>query len=195
MIIHICGAVGSGKTTIGKELSGRNNSPFRTIIVKDLDVLLNSFLKNHKFSVNNYQQFIYDYISKNKKKHIVFVGINQDMGRSKTLYDLESDKKIFINLDVKENVRRRFVRDYKNDVKYFFLWKYSGSEPTVEEIYDMWMKDEIQNTKRLQVIIKEMSPSGLEKDTLRFHNQYKKLGYTFVKPEHIYDKVVKYVSV
>ena len=45
-------------------------------------------------------------------KPIIFVGINQDMGRSKNVYDVVADYKLFINLNVKENVKRRFIRDY-----------------------------------------------------------------------------------
>jgi ABC-type oligopeptide transport system ATPase subunit len=191
MIIHICGAIGSGKTTLGKELLTLYKGK---IIVKDLDNLLNQYTKTNKFTSKGYQKYIDNFIEKHNNKIIVFVGINQDMGRTKTLYKLKPDYKFFINLNIKENARRRFVRDYKNDVKYFFLWKYSGSEPSSGEIYEEWIKDEKMNTKRLQNIIEEMSPLGLEKNILQFHNKYRKLDYKFMSAERIVEKISKIIS-
>ena len=183
MIIHISGPVASGKSTIAKTLKQKYKNK---IVVMDLDDLLNKFVKIHRFTVKSYQKYINDYIDKHKKKPIVFVGINQDMGRSKNLYDIGADYKIFINLNVKENAKRRFIRDYKEEIDRFFLWNYDGTHPSSGKIYDMWIKDEKNNTKRLQTIIKEvLSPSGLEKDTIRWRNQYKKLGYKFMKSKTI----------
>ncbi len=113
------------------------------------------------------------------------------MGRSKNLYDLYADYKLFIDLNIKENAKRRFIRDYKEDIKYFFLWNYDGSNPSSEKIYNMWIKDENMNTKRLQTIIKEMSPNGLEKNTILFRNQYKKLGYKFMKS----NKIITFINI
>ena len=192
MIIHICGPIASGKSTIAKNIKNKYKNK---IVVKDLDDLFNKFIKSHKFTIKSYQKYINDFINKHSNKPIIFVGINQDMGRSKNLYDLYADYKLFIDLNIKENAKRRFIRDYKEDIKYFFLWNYDGSNPSSEKIYNMWIKDENMNTKRLQTIIKEMSPNGLEKNTILFRNQYKKLGYMFMKSNKIITFIDKFVSI
>ena len=192
MIIHICGPIASGKSTIAKNIKNKYKNK---IVVKDLDDLFNKFIKSHKFTIKSYQKYINDFINKHSNKPIIFVGINQDMGRSKNLYDLYADYKLFIDLNIKENAKRRFIRDYKEDIKYYFLWNYDGSNPSSEKIYNMWIKDENMNTKRLQTIIKEMSPNGLEKNTILFRNQYKKLGYKFMKSNKIITFIDKLVSI
>lgn len=180
MIIHINGPVASGKSTIAKELKKRYKS---SIVVMDLDNLLNKFVKSKKkFTVKGYQKYINDFIKKNNKKPIIFVGIPQDMGRSRNIYDLSADHKLFIDLNVKENAKRRFIRDYPTEVDRFFMWNYDGSKPSAENIYEMWTKNEKLSTKRLQDIIKEISPAGMEKDTRRFRKEYKKMGFKFMKP-------------
>ena len=190
MIIHICGPIASGKSTLANELKQKYKNK---ITVMDLDDLLNKFVKKHKFTIKSYQQYIYDYIDKHKNKPIIFVGINQDMGRSKNVYDIVADYKLFINLNVKENVKRRFIRDYKEDIKFFFLWNYDGTNPSSNKIYDMWIKDEKMHTKRLKKIIEEMSPLGLELDINKFRNKYKKLGYKFMKSNTIIKFIKRFI--
>ena len=67
MIIHISGAPGSGKTTIGLKLKKYYKTK---VIVKDLDDLFAEFMKlnTNKFSSKNYQKFIDDFINKHNKK-------------------------------------------------------------------------------------------------------------------------------
>jgi len=187
MIIHICGPIASGKSTLANELKQTYKNK---IIVMDLDDLLNKFVKRHKFTIKSYQKYIYSYIYKHKNKPIIFVGINQDMGRSTNVYDVVPDYKLFINLNVKENVKRRFIRDYKEDIKYFFLWNYDKTNPSSNKIYNMWIKNEKMHTKRLKTIIEEISPSGLKKDINKFRNKYKKLGYNFMK----YDTIIQFIK-
>ena len=71
LIIHISGASGSGKTTLGNKLKEQFKSK---IIVKDLDILRDEFIKefygNKKWTYideNEYQSYIDSYINKQKK--------------------------------------------------------------------------------------------------------------------------------
>ena len=57
MIIHICGPIASGKSTLANELKQKYKNK---ITVMDLDDLLNKFVKKHKFTIKSYQQYIYD---------------------------------------------------------------------------------------------------------------------------------------
>ena len=187
MIIHICGPVASGKSTLAKLLKKKHKN---NVVIIDLDDLFNKFIKTHKFTIKSYQKYIDQFIETHKHKPIILIGINQDMGRSRNLYNLHPNYKLFINLNVKENVKRRFIRDYKNNVDNFFLWNYDNSNPSSEKIYNMWIDNEKIKTKNLQNIIKEISPNGLEKDIIQFRNQYKKLGYKFMTS----DTIVKFIN-
>jgi len=74
MIIHISGAPGSGKTTIGLKLKKHYKNK---VIIKDLDDLFAEFMKlnTEKFNSKKYQNFIDDFINKHNKT-IIFVGLN-----------------------------------------------------------------------------------------------------------------------
>ena len=77
MIIHISGAPGSGKTTIGLKLKKHYGTK---VIVKDLDDLFAEFIKSNtkKFSSKKYQKFINDFINEHNDKSIIFVGLNSE---------------------------------------------------------------------------------------------------------------------
>ncbi len=77
MIIHISGAPGSGKTTIGLKLKKHYKTK---VIVKDLDDLFAEFMKLNttKFSSKKYQNFINDFINKHNNKSIIFVRLNSE---------------------------------------------------------------------------------------------------------------------
>jgi len=186
MIIHISGAIGSGKTTLGKELKS-----LKRVVVEDLDDLFNEFVKRtKKFSSKAYQKYIYNFIDKHSRKNIIFVGLNQDMGNSATIYDLRSEVDYFIDLDIEENVRRLFLRDYMENVSRFFFWH--GYTP--EMIFNEWKGDEKFHNQRLCNIIQELSPAGLRKRIKEFHHQYRKLGYTFVKPQNIKPQIMQLLA-
>ena len=61
-IIHVSGAPGSGKTTLGNQL--REN---KKIVVMDLDDLFSEFAKSDtKFDPKKYQKYIYAFIDRQK---------------------------------------------------------------------------------------------------------------------------------
>ena len=77
LIIHISGASGSGKTTLGNKLKEQFKSK---IIVKDLDILRDEFIKefygNKKWTYideNEYQSYIDSYINKQKNQLFLLV--------------------------------------------------------------------------------------------------------------------------
>ena len=114
LIIHISGASGSGKTTLGNKIKEQFKSK---IIVKDLDILRDEFIKefygNKKWTYideNEYQLYIDSYINK-QKKPIIFVGLNDNTiyGKNKNLYyNVHSQHNYYIEIDdmiiVKKNV-------------------------------------------------------------------------------------------
>ena len=92
MIIHISGAPGSGKTTIGLKLKEHYKTK---VIVKDLDDLFAEFMKLNttKFSSKKYQNFINDFINKHNNKSIIFVGLNTEHITNK-FYNINPDSKL-----------------------------------------------------------------------------------------------------
>ena len=111
IIIHISGATGSGKTTLGNKLKEKYKNK---IVVKNLDELIDEFIQyyygNKPFTYideNEYQNYIYDYINK-QKKPVIFVGLNDNnnpkverfiKGKAKKYYDLRSQYNYYIDLD------------------------------------------------------------------------------------------------
>ena len=108
MIIHISGAPGSGKTTIGLKLKEHYKIK---VIVKDLDDLFAEFMKlNTKFSIKKYQNFIDDFINKHNNKSIIFVGLNSEHITNK-FYKINPDYKFYIDLPVDVNLKRHFLSE------------------------------------------------------------------------------------
>lgn len=113
MIIHISGAPGSGKTTLGIKLKAYYKSK---IIAKDLDDLFAEYMKpNTIFNSKKYQKFIYDFIKNITKpitKPVIFVGLNSDpISKGSVFYDIKATHKFFIDLPIDINLQRHFIRE------------------------------------------------------------------------------------
>ena len=65
MIIHISGAPGSGKTTLGLEINKLKN---RNVKLFDLDNIFDDFMheNNYKFNSSKYQKYINKLVTRNK---------------------------------------------------------------------------------------------------------------------------------
>lgn len=74
-IIHVVGPVASGKTTLAKSIKSKSTR----VSVFDLDDVLNGYIFKHKkpFNPGDYQKYIDNIVSSNKKRIIVFVGFNK----------------------------------------------------------------------------------------------------------------------
>jgi hypothetical protein len=110
MIIHICGAPGSGKTFLGKKIRSMG------IKVYDLDDVYYEFIESNKFTQSSYQAYITE-ITKGRSGLIVFVGLNQTP-RSDHQYKLFAQYCYYIKLDIEINLRRLFDRELKG----YFNW-------------------------------------------------------------------------
>jgi adenylate kinase family enzyme len=189
IIIHISGASGAGKTTLGNKLKYRFEDK---IVVMDLDILRYYFVKkeyggfskfkfnkNDKFDKDKYQKWIDSYIKK-QIKPIVFVGLNHMPWWHKNFYyNMHSNYNFYIKLDADtifkqkcnrfidqtfiENKNRMFKNIMKNENKTIKFvsntYKQECSYQEVKKLNKMWNKD------------------------------YKKQGYVFLPREKIYEKV------
>lgn len=178
MIIHIAGAVGSGKTTLGKELAKK----YKNVIVKDLDDLFNEFIKNDdKFSPAEYQKYIDSFINKHKNKNIILVGINQDMGRSKTMYKVYADYCYYLKIPLNIHLKQWFLREI-ND---FIEWMHKRDKSI---LFSQLSKDE---KRVINDLTRGFSISRMKKDIKHFDKLYKSEGYKAMSPSSIVRSIDK----
>lgn len=188
LIIHISGASGSGKTTLGNKLKEQFKSK---IIVKDLDILRDEFIKeyygNKKWTYideNEYQSYIDSYINK-QKKPIIFVGLNDNTvyGKNKNLYyNVHSQYNYYIDIDDMIIVKQKCIR-LLNDI----------------QTDKMAMEDLIKNNEKFvkkftEAIKIECSAKQTIKQNNKWKKDYEKQGYKFMSRENIYKSVVKILN-
>ena len=195
IIIHISGATGSGKTTLGNKLKEKYKNK---IVLKDLDELIDEFVQkfygNKSFTYideNEYQNYIYDYINK-QKKPIIFVGLNDNnnpkverfiKGKTKKYYDLLSQYNYYIDIDDMIIVKQKCLRLLDTRIK-----------------DKMAMNDLVNNNKKfVKTFIEEIKKDCNAKNTIKMNNRWKKdygkQGYKFMTRENIYKSVVKILNI
>jgi adenylate kinase family enzyme len=159
MIIHICGAPGSGKTTLGKKL---NEIKKRNVIVFDLDEVFDEFMSNHRFNSSAYQKFLNNLIKKHTQKHIIIVGLNMDKGHTSKLYNLHADYDIYIDINEMVLLERLFYREVKQINKHKKM------------IWQDYLKDPNEISLRLA---HNVNINALKKETRRFDKIYTNTSY------------------
>lgn len=196
MIIHISGPSGSGKTTLGNKLKKKLG---KKIIVKDLDDLLFEFvmmkekskertstiLKNWK---KEYQQFIDDFIEK-QKKPIIFVGLNTDLGslgfRNKKLkppkafYNIYSDYNFYIDLPLEQILQQKF---YRQTIKIC---------NDKERLFEKWLDNPNKTQDKLNY---DINLNLWKKETEKWNKLYKTKKYKFMKRNDIFKTICKIIS-
>jgi adenylate kinase family enzyme len=188
LIIHISGASGSGKTTLGNKLKEHFKSK---IIVKDLDILRDEFIKefygNKKWTYideNEYQSYIDDYINK-QKKPIIFVGLNDNTiyGKNKNLYyNVHSQHNYYIKIDDMIIVKQKCIR-LLNDIQ--------TDKMAMEDLVKNNEKFVKQFTKAIKI---ECSATQTIKQNNKWKKDYEKQDYKFMSRENIYKSVVKILN-
>ena len=191
IIIHISGAPGSGKTFLGNQLKEQFG---KKIIVKDLDELVDKFIKdfygNKKWTYideNEYQKYIDTFIDK-QKKPIIFVGLNDNnnpkverfiQNKIKKYYDLHSQFNYYIDIDDMIILKQKCLR-------------------TLDAIRNdkMAMDDLVNNNERfLEMIVKEIKKDCSAKETIKMNNKwkkdYEKQGYKLMTRDNIFKNVSK----
>ena len=189
MIIHISGPSGSGKTTLGNKLKEKFKNK---IVVKDLDDLRYEFVKykygsynkiwsNKKFKwdKNAYQEWIYEFINNQKKKSIVFVGLNHMPWWHKDFYyNLNSDYNFYIDINDDKIWKQKCLR-FINDVNIHF-----------KDILKDIKKNENKTIKELQGGLKfECGYKEMKKQNNIWKKDYKKQGYKFMTNDKIFSEV------
>jgi adenylate kinase family enzyme len=190
LIIHISGASGSGKTTIGNKLKEHFENK---IVVKDLDDLRNEFIKyfygNKRWTYideDEYQNYIENFIKKNfQKGPIIFVGLNDNtrFGKNKNLYyDVHADYKYYIEIDDMIILKQKCVRLFNN---------IQNDKNAMEDL----IKNNEIFIKQMQKIIQiECNAKSTIKQNSVWKKDYEKQGYLFKSRENIYKSVTTIIK-
>lgn len=184
-IIHISGPSGAGKTTLGNKLIYKFG---KNIVVKDIDDLRYDFIKKEYGGFNKinawkpekYQEYIDNFVKKNKQKPIVFVGLNHMPWWNKRLYyDMHPTHKFYIKLNSDLIFKQKCSR-FLEDV---FV---EHRENTLKNI----IKNEKETHKNLYNAIKgECNYEKTIKMNEIWNTDYKEQGYKFLSREAIFDEV------
>ena len=182
MIIHISGAPGSGKTTIGLKLKKYYKTK---VIVKDLDDLFGEFMKlnTKKFSSKKYQNFIDDFINKHNNKSIIFVGLNSEHLTNK-FYKIQPDYKFYIDLPVDINLKRHFLREIDG----WLNWMQNRDKNI---LFNQLMDNENEVINGLtKSLTRPLKISEQKKFIMSFDAHYITENYQFLSSTQIYNKII-----
>jgi len=162
MIIHISGAPGSGKTTLGKKLIELKK---RNVMIFDLDDIFDEFVSSHRFNSSSYQKFLNNLIKKHSNKHIIFVGLNMDKGHTSKLYNLHADYDIYIDIEEVILLERLFYREVRQINRHKKM------------IWQDYLRDPNKISLRLA---HNVNINALKKETKRFDKIYTKAAYQWM---------------
>jgi thymidylate kinase len=185
MIIHISGAPGSGKTTIGLKLKKHYKTK---VIVKDLDDLFAEFIKlnTKKFSSKKYQNFIDDFINKHNNKSIIFVGLNSEH-ITDNFYKINPDYKFYIDLPVDINLKRHFLREING----WLDWMQNRNKNI---LFDQLLNNENEVINGLiNSFTRTLKISEQKKFIMSFDAHYITENYQFLSSTLIYNKIIKLI--
>ena len=186
MIIHIQGAHGSGKTTIGLKLKEHYKNK---VIVKDLDDLFAEFMKLNttKFSSKKYQNFIDDFINKHNNKSIIFVGLNSEHITNK-FYKINPDYKFYIDLPVDINLKRHFLREIEGLIN----WMQNRNKNI---LFNQLLNDENEVINGLtKSLTRTLKISEQKKFIMSFDAHYITENYKFLSSTQIYNKIKSIIN-
>ena len=186
IIIHICGASGSGKTFLGNQLKEEFG---KKIVVKDLDELRDEHIKktydtSKGWSIDEvkYQKYIDDFVNK-QKKPIIFVGLNGNiLGIKNIYYNVHLQYNYYIDIDDKIIVKQKCIRFLTDDLP-------SHLDNSV--INDIMNNNKFFIKQITKLIKNECSMEKMVKLNNKWKRDYKKQDYKFMSRENIYKSVVK----
>ena len=210
MIIHICGASGSGKSFLGLRLK----KVLKNVKIYDMDNIRDSFLKQYSQVVTKDYQWLYqDYLDRFIKKvhkncDVIIVGLNANIvgechiftdkhGGERVMeypnhcYEIYADHKFYIDLEQSVVIRQRFMRDFDYNIEDFFKIL---SQRKVS-IFESLVKDEDDTSKRLCETMKMfINISSFKTETEKWDKFYRDQGYNFKSPDDIYNECIKLIK-
>ena len=184
IIIHISGAYGSGKTTLGNKLKEEYGNKITVVNIDDLRIdFIRDFYGNKRFDIidkNEYQKYIDKFVENHTAKPLIFVGLNNMYWWHKNhYYNLHSKYNYYIELDaetiVKQKCRRLFL-DLANK-EYNMEYLVQNNKDYIKSVANV-IADECDLKKTIMTIKK-------------WKKDYTKQGYKFMSRDDIFKKVSK----
>jgi adenylate kinase family enzyme len=194
MLIHVSGAPGSGKTTLGHKLAKHYGAK---VVVKDLDDLFGDFMKANgkpgqtksgqiKFSPKKYQTFINSFIKAHTKKPLILVGLNSEH-LTNTFYKIPYDYAFYVDLPDDVNLERHFKREAEG----WLNWMLSRDKNI---LLGQLLEDQDKVIDGLTKSLARMLDIAHQRKLISsFAPHYKKEGYQFLTAAKIYTAITKLI--
>ena len=142
-------------------------------------------IKKEIWNEGKYQQWIDNYIDKNKDKPIVLVGLNSIPWVNKfSYYNMHSKHNFYINLDFDTIFKQRCSRFMDN----IFV-------KNREKVLDNIIKNKNKEIKNIQdMFYNNCNYDEILENNKQWNKDYKEQKYKFMSREYIYEKVSKILN-
>lgn len=175
LVIHIAGAQGSGKTTLGNKLKDKYD-----IYVKDLDDLQSEF--HQQTETKAYQKFINNFIDNHNDKPLIITGLSAEkcLGNmnddDNTFYIINTKYKYYIDIDDNKVLIQRFFRQI------------SKLDERKESLFNDWLHD---NEKIQEKLFRYINLNKWKTNNIACKEIHKKYNYKFMSGDEIFTSVCK----
>lgn len=204
VIVHVCGAPGSGKTTLGARL----RKYYRTrVVVQELADLERQFVAKYSedalspvaFARNYqklYQTYIAAFIARTAPRPIIFIGANMypeatdvvfrlgRVVRPAMHFDVCSTHNFYISLPTNAIARRRHVKEFEQSVDKYKAYLLSKRDAIVDRL--LASVDDTSRELATYMTKNIFKVAEVYRETTEYHNFYKFRGYTMLEPDQIY---------
>lgn len=175
LIIHISGAQGSGKTTMGVELKEKYGNK---IIVKDMDEMMG------EYNGDNFQGYLNEYLF-----HIDKITIITGLTAERCLGDMDNNNTGFYKIDTPY----RYYIDENNEIilKQRFFRQINKLNQRKEQYFEMWKNDPRLTTTKL---IRFVNIDEWERNNEACRKIHINQGYKFMSKDEIKNKIEELIS-
>jgi hypothetical protein len=177
LVIHVSGAPGSGKTTLGRKFKQKFGN---RITVKDIDDLRQQFMESFyhgksftTFNNDAYQRYIDGFVKANKSKPVIFVGLNKmPFSSGDVLFNMHPKYKYFIDLDDETILKQKCKRALRQAAAKREL---EGLIRDNAEYIGFWT----------DIISRDCNLAEMKKQNDTWRRDYAHQGYKLMSPEAI----------
>lgn len=166
-IIHIAGAQGSGKTTIGRQIIAHFGQTVHVVDLDDLRVMNDQTI---------FQKYVDQFISEHNDKPLIITGLSAEM----CLGVMDDTDQTFVTI----NTPYRYYIDMDNDmiIKQRFFRQIDKLSTRREQLFSEWLSNADQTQEKLIRFINLSQWKTNNYSCIEIHKQH---NYIFLKPQEI----------